>query len=251
MSKDIAQTIAAEVRAFGLANSNPQLVLKYSKYFREGFDAYGLDSKDPQWAARRDEWIERLRQTGRNAYLDAGDLLTRGQKYEDTSFAIEFAIAMRDVYTPEAFRRIGRWFDGGIRNWAHTDVLSGSVLAPFLIDRVVSLEAIAPWRSSPYKFQRRAVPVTLITLMKSGVNSRTLLEFIEPLMMDPEREVQQGVGWFLRELWKRETKAVERLLLRHKDAAPRLIFQYATEKMTPQQKLRFRRERVKPARVAS
>jgi 3-methyladenine DNA glycosylase AlkD len=250
MSKNIAQTIASEVRAFGAANTNPELVRKYSKYFREGFDAYGLDYKDPQWAAHRDDWIERLRKAGRSAYLDAGDLLTQGPKYEDTSFAIEFAVAMRDAYTPEAFRRIARWFETGIRNWAHTDLISGSVLAPFLIDGVVGLDAIAAWRTSPHKFQRRAVPVTLITLIKSRTDYKALLEIVEPLMHDPEREVHQGLGWFLREVWKKDEKLVERFLLRYKDTAPRLIIQYATEKMTPAQKQRFRRERPKLARAA-
>ena len=50
-------------------------------------------------------------------------------------------------------------------------------------------------------------------------------------MMDPERVVQQGLGWFLRETWKKHPKAVEAFLLEWKDRSPRLIFQYATEKM--------------------
>jgi len=53
--------------------------------------------------------------------------------------------------------------------------------------------------------------------------------------------VHQGVGWFLREAWKIRPKETESFLLKYKDTSPRLIFQYATEKMTPKQKLRFRR----------
>jgi len=59
-------------------------------------------------------------------------------------------------------------------------------------------------------------------------------------MSDTERVVHQGLGWFLREAWKRDPKPVEKLLLRWKDTAARLIIQYATEKMMPQQKERFR-----------
>jgi hypothetical protein len=36
---------------------------------------------------------------------------------------------------------------------------------------------------------------------------------------------------------------VNAFLLRYKDTAPRLIFQYATEKTTPEQKQRFRKEK--------
>ena len=62
-------------------------------------------------------------------------------------------------------------------------------------------------------------------------------------MMDKEREVHQGVGWFLREAWKIEPAPVEAFLLKYKDTAPRLIFQYATEKMTPEEKNRFRKSK--------
>jgi 3-methyladenine DNA glycosylase AlkD len=69
------------------------------------------------------------------------------------------------------------------------------------------------------------------------------ISFIEPLMTDKEREVHQGVGWFLREAWKIEPAPVEEFLLKYKDTAPRLIFQYATEKMTAEGKSRFRRSK--------
>jgi 3-methyladenine DNA glycosylase AlkD len=62
-------------------------------------------------------------------------------------------------------------------------------------------------------------------------------------MTDPEREVHQGTGWFLREAWKRKPEETEIFLLKWKDTAPRLIFQYATEKMTAEGKGRFRRHK--------
>jgi 3-methyladenine DNA glycosylase AlkD len=67
-------------------------------------------------------------------------------------------------------------------------------------------------------------------------------------MLDAERVVQQGVGWFLREAWKKEPAPVEALLAEFKDTAPRLIFQYATEKMTPAQRTRFRAQKKRARR---
>jgi 3-methyladenine DNA glycosylase AlkD len=77
--------------------------------------------------------------------------------------------------------------------------------------------------------------------MKETKKVQEYVNFIEPLMMDPEREVHQGVGWFLREAWKIQPAPVEEFLLKYKDTAARLIFQYATEKMDSEQKERFRR----------
>jgi 3-methyladenine DNA glycosylase AlkD len=60
-------------------------------------------------------------------------------------------------------------------------------------------------------------------------------------MHDAEKPVQQAVGWLLRECWKIAPKPVESLLLEHVATAPRQIYQTATEKMTPEQKARFKR----------
>ncbi len=96
---------------------------------------------------------------------------------------------------------------------------------------------------SPSKWKRRAVPVSLIGLVKEKHHVKPLLEFVEELMMDDDRFVQQGVGWFLREAWKKDPKPVESLLLKWKEKAPRKIYQYATEKMTKTEKERFRRSK--------
>ena len=79
--------------------------------------------------------------------------------------------------------------------------------------------------------------------MKTTIDFQPFFEFLDPMMMDPEREVHQGLGWFLREAWKKQSEPTEKFLLKWKNTSPRLIFQYATEKMTKEWKERFRRER--------
>ena len=128
-------------------------------------------------------------------------------------------------------------------NWALCDVLAGEVLSHFLLDGIVGLKALEPWVASPYKYQRRAAPVTLIKTLKNRHDYGPLLRLIEPLMSDREKVVQQGVGWFLREAWKLQPKPAEAFLLRFKETCPRLIVQYATEKMDPAAKEKFRRTR--------
>ena len=93
------------------------------------------------------------------------------------------------------------------------------------------------------KYQRRAVPVSMINLLKSTSEYSTLFTFIEPLMLDSERMVHQGLGWFLREAWKLKRKETETFLLKWKNDAARRIFQYATEKMTAEEKKRFKRNK--------
>lgn len=229
-----------EIRAACEAAADPARAAKYTRFFTEGYDAFGINWKDPEWARQRERWLEANRARGLPWFLELGQSLVRTGKYEEASIAIIFAAQMREQYTPEAFVQIGRWFEGGIRNWGNTDVLCGEVLGHFISSGIVDLEALAPWRASPWKFQRRAVPVMLLAVVDQVERIPALLEAVRPLMMDAERVVQQGVGWFLREAWKHAPKPVEKLLLEYKDTAPRLIYQYATEKMNAAQKARFR-----------
>jgi 3-methyladenine DNA glycosylase AlkD len=198
----IAGAIFDEVRAFCVKRANPERARRYTRYFTEGYDAYGVNYKDPDWAEKQRAWVTRLREAGPAAFLDCGDLLVGSGKYEEASFAILFAADLRDLYTPEAFDRLGGWLDGGIRNWAHTDILSGDVLSRFVLDRVVRPDALASWRGSQWKFKRRAVPVTLVDLLERDSPATPLLDLIEPMRRDREKYVRQAIAWFDRELMK-------------------------------------------------
>jgi 3-methyladenine DNA glycosylase AlkD len=233
--------LVTEIRSFCAAHADERTAQRYARYFREGYDPYGVPDKDMH--PQRERWFAENRDLGLAGFLDLGDLLTQDGKYEEASLACFFAARFRDRFKPATFQRIGRWFDAGVRNWAHTDYISGELLGCSLAKGVVGLEAMDRWRRAKSRWKRRAVPVSMLALLKQGKDCRPLLEFVDPMMLDSERVVHQGLGWFLREAWKRQPKPVERFLRRWKDSAARLIFQYATEKMTAAQKRRFRAEK--------
>lgn len=235
----LPESLYDDITVFCRANSDPALVLKYSRYFKEGYDAYGvayplLLDKVRSILANPEVNLDLVLKTSR--------LLIPGTKYEEPGFAMMMVKALKKQYTRETFLEIGHWFDIGIRNWAHTDALCSEILSVFL-QKFIPYGEMESWKNGKNKFQRRAVPVSLIKLMKQTRQVIEYVDFVEPLMMDPEREVHQGVGWFLREAWKIQPQPVEAFLLRYKNTAPRLIFQYATEKMRPDEKERFRRDK--------
>ena len=239
---ELVRSLLTRIRAFCEANADPMVIVKYSKYFKEGYDAYGVafDALGKEADAILTEHRERL---GFRGFFDLADTLMENGKYEESCFAIHFVKGFKKEFSPETVERIGRWFDGRVINWAISDSLCGNFLAPLLAKRVASLETYAPWRSAADRFKRRAAPVAMLDLLKSEFDPKPLLEFIRPMMMDSERVVHQGLGWFLREIWKKRPAETEQFLLEWKNSAARLIFQYATEKMTPEQKARFRREK--------
>jgi 3-methyladenine DNA glycosylase AlkD len=239
-----AAALVREIRAYCRFHADPQKAKKYERYFKEGYDAWGLLEKDdPLWIIKQPAWLEKYRDLGLRGFLKVGEQLFASGKYEEGALAIRFLKARRDEMDARAVASLTKWFAAGIANWAHTDMLCGEVLTPLLVSGRVTTAAFEPWRKSKHRFQRRASVVALLGLVRKGDAIKPLAEFARPLMLDDERVVHQGVGWFLREAWKKEPQPVEALLLEFKNTAPRLIFQYATEKMTPAQKTRFKKDK--------
>jgi 3-methyladenine DNA glycosylase AlkD len=229
-----------EIRRFCEKNANPDIVKKYSRYFTEGYDAYGLDQKTSE--SQRDKWLGQWKKDFTlNDFLLLGDKLISTGKYEEASFAISFIYSNKEKLTAETFDKLGSWLENGIINWAHTDILSGRALSCFFINKIVEIESLKKWTESVSKWKRRAVPVTFIDVLNKDVPLERLFNIIEPLMLDTEKFVQKGLGWFLREAWKIYPAETEDFLLKWKDTCGRIIIQYATEKMDKENKSRFRK----------
>lgn len=233
------ESVRQAVIAYCQANANRANVAKYAKYFTEGYDAYGLDTKSYERGVVEIYQLFKDQMTLDDAFA-LGDLLFASGKYEEASFAIGLLMRFKRQFSPEHLPRVKAWMDHGVRNWAHSDVICSEILNAFYLQALISYEDLEPWIVSASKWTRRAVPVALIKFLKS-VEVTPLIIFVEPLINDGEKVVHQGMGWFLREAWKREPEMVEDFLLKIKDDAPRLIIQYATEKMSKEEKERFKK----------
>ena len=231
-----------EIMAFCQKNKNPEIEKKYSRYFTEGYDAYGLDRNT--FETQRTNWLDQWKRDFTfEDFLLLGDKLIATGKYEEASYAIGFIYLQKDKFTAETFERMGEWLESGIVNWGHTDVLSGQALAHFITNKIVAIETLKKWTASSSKWKIRAIPVTLVDVLKEDIPLKTLFRTIEPLMLDDEKFVQKGLGWFLREAWKLHPENTEEFLLKWKDSCGRTIVQYATEKMDKENKSRFKRDK--------
>ena len=231
-----------EIRDFCIKNSKQANIDKYSRYFKDGFDGYGIDQK--VYEAQRDLWIaDWKKEMTIGKYLELGDTLIQIGKYEEISFAISFLKSKRENYTESTFDRIGKWFDYGISNWATTDVLCMLVLSSFFVDKVISFEQLKSWTNSDSEWKRRAIPVTLVELIKKDLKPNDAINLVESLMLDDSEYVQKGIGTLLRGLWKNYPVEIEDFLLKWKDKCGRLIIQYSTEKMDKEYRKKFRKNK--------
>lgn len=227
------------ILSFMRDNSDPSVADKYRKYFVEGYNPYGVDP-----ALLKGKVLEtKSAGISMDEVLQLSRKLVSSGRYEEGHFAISLIRLFERQYTADVFAEIGGWFEIGIGNWAHDDSLCLDVLSAFVVRRIVLLEDIAAWRSSELNHKRRALPVSLIKSLDNPYSAEEIIGAVSPLMTDSEKVVQQGTGWLLREIWKKHPEPVEGLLLEFRQTGARTIYQYATEKMTPGQKERFRREK--------
>ncbi len=220
-------------------NQNPANVIKYSKYFRSGYDAWGLSQKQIT-----DFTKELLKNPKVNLQLtfETMPLLMESGKYEETSIGLLLVNGMNTQFSDQTLSEISKLFSFGISNWAHADTLGMWILPTIIKMKLTTEDDMIPWVKSANSFQRRCVPVTFIKSLKKIDSPKHLFAIINPLMNDRAREVQQGTGWFLRESWKMFPTETELFLNRHKNTSPRLIFQYACEKMLKSDRINFRKQ---------
>ncbi|MEI6888085.1 MAG: DNA alkylation repair protein [Bacteroidales bacterium] len=231
-----------ETEDFCKSNADEAIVKKYSKYFKEGYDAWGVSSE------KINQWVSDLLALPAFSNEQVNStclLLVKSPKYEMTSIAGLLLKKTQKQWNHETVVTLEKIFQNGIGNWAHTDWICSEIIPDMIKKQLMSIDSLKPWRKAENRFQRRAAVVGLIKAMKKATDFGPYYDFIDPMMADGERVVHQGLGWFLRETWKKQPVPTEEFLLKWKDSAARLIFQYATEKMTPDQKLRFRKDKSK------
>jgi len=233
-----------EIRSFCEVNSNPEIINKYQKYFKKGYDGYGIDDK--LFKSQIEIWFEQWKEEMTiESYLDLGDELMKNGRFDEKHVAINFVKSSRTDFSKETFYRVSNWFDYGINDWATTDVLCMIVLSGLLYDKVIEYKDLKAWINSSSEWKRRAIPVALIELDKLTKNLKPIeaIELIEPLMLDNSEYVQKGIGTLLRGLWKKYPSDIEEFLMKWKDQCGRLIIQYSTEKMDKEYRKKFRKSK--------
>ena len=234
--------IQAEVNAFMKAHGSREVIEKYSRFFKEGYDPYGVPA-EILFQYRKDFITKHETKLSLPEFLKLGGEFMASAKYEVKGMAHAIARRFADEIGRGHLAEMMTWFEHNHNNWAICDEFSADAFPVMLKGGKVEVRDFESWRSSSARWTRRVSIVSLIKPMKAEKKVKRYLEFAEPMMGEAERVVHQGIGWFLREAWKIETAPTEKLLLKYKNTAARLIYQTACEKMDQAGKERFRRDK--------
>jgi 3-methyladenine DNA glycosylase AlkD len=153
--------IQKDVRRFLKANADKTIIKKYGRYFKEGFDPYGVAFETLD--AKIDEWFDLYQEKlDRKQLLGLCENLLKTGKFEEISIALSFIKRSREKYNKNLFNTVGKWFEKYIINWAHCDGACHTIVYSFLADGVVDFRDLLAWTDSPHRWKRRAAAVTMV-----------------------------------------------------------------------------------------
>ena len=103
---------------------------------------------------------------------------------------------------------------GELDGWAVADTFADAG-GPRLIAEPARLDPVEAWVDSPHLWTRRASLVFTLAWMRAGKPPERMLGWAARLVADREWFIQKAIGWWLRELGKRDSDAVRGWLAAH------------------------------------
>lgn len=221
------ETIYKQIGNFCFDREDPIRAIRNMRNFSEGYDAFGIE--DEELKVLRDRILEDYELSPREI-ADLGVHLFKTGKYEFGTIAIMLLKKHRPQMDAYVRERVKEWLDFGVENWVHADLLGSKILPVFFELELVDLQSFVSWRDSQSKWTRRAA-LSALMFQKQALDPEEIMNFIQPLISDRERVVQQAMGTLLRDLWSKAPKPVEAFLLENQDSLDTYVLKSATMDM--------------------
>ncbi|WP_040813362.1 DNA alkylation repair protein [Nocardia concava] len=130
---------------------------------------------------------------------------------------------------------------GRVNNWDLVDASAEFILGPWFAERPRDL--LFEFAAADSLWERRVALLTTFAFIKQGDTSTTL-DLCERLLSDRRDLIQKALGWMLREIGKRVDAAIlTGFLDAHAADMGRTALSYATEHLTPEQRIHYRAQR--------
>ncbi len=117
-----------------------------------------------------------------------------------------------------------------INNWDLVDLSSHEILGTYLLDKPRNI--LYKLAKSKNIWERRIAVISTFAFLRSGDMSDSL-QLAELLRNDPHDLMHKAVGWMLREVGKKDEKALVDYLSTRYKTMPRTMLRYAIEKFSP------------------
>ncbi len=216
--------------------ANPADAAQLQRYFKTGPGEYG---EGDVFLGVRVPAVRAIVTRFRGLPVDEIDALLDDEVHEHRLAGLLLLVAAAPKQ-PElvAERYLAAVRRGRVDNWDLVDLSAPEALGEALVDgdRGV-LDDLA---ASPVLWERRVAVLATFAFIRRG-DASTTLALAARLLQDREDLMHKAVGWMLREVGKRVSRdALLGFLDAHAARMPRTMLSYATEHLTPEQRVAYR-----------
>ncbi len=215
-------------------------------FFKPWEKVYTLGIATPQLRRLLSQLHRSVRQSwGFAKALRFAEIMLAEKSIEGRMLGIELLGRFHRVFEAALLVRAHRWLhQDRCDNWALTDDLCASVLAPLFRRHPRLVPALRQWARSDNQWVRRAAAVSLVPLARRGEQLDAAYRIAMALLRDRAALIHKATGWLLREAGKTDPARLEAHLLAQGPNVPRTALRYAIERF-PQQKRRNLLQRTK------
>lgn len=189
------------------AGSDPERAVQEKRYMKSAREHWGLS------APVIDAAIRTLKPLSGAARLDIARDLWREEVYDLRIAAARLAARLPASLDAEIWRFVVERM-GELDGWAVADNFAVAA-GPRLIAEPARLDLVETWVDSSHLWTRRASLVFTLKWMRDGRSPERMLGWAARLVEDREWFIQKAIGWWLRELGKRDGPRIEAWLEAH------------------------------------
>ncbi len=125
-----------------------------------------------------------------------------------------------------------------VNNWDLVDTSAHKIVGAYLLENPKEKKILEKLANSKNLWERRISIIATFQFIKTGELNESF-KIAEMLMYDKHDLIHKAVGWMLREVGKKDKKALVSFLNKHKHHIPRTALRYAIERFPEAERKKF------------
>jgi 3-methyladenine DNA glycosylase AlkD len=211
------------------ADADPKVQEGFQRYFKNVVSLIGVRSAGVRKVFK--ETYPLVAKSPPDAVIEHAFSLLASEYLEEKQIGIMLLSRIEKKLPSDFIQKLEPVFDECVYDWATCDVLSGRVLRLIMRRDDVVRRRIVSWSNADYLWRQRASAVSFVNEARHGKYNDDILHVCQNIVKNPERFVQLGMGWVLRELSLADQELTLRFLATHYPKISREGLRYAIEKM--------------------